>query len=79
AEIFAAWAVVATHAGMHNDDLDAKMSTFLVRVGRRKFLTPTYKALMDAGRQDFAVHVYAQARPGYHAVAQETLDKLLGL
>lgn len=34
---------------------------------------------MDAGRQDFAVHVYAQARPGYHAVAQETLDKLLGL
>ena len=78
-EIFTAWAVLATQAGVQQADLDEKMSDFLVRVGRRKFLTPIYKALVDAGRKDLAQSIYHKARPGYHAVAQETLDKLLGV
>jgi hypothetical protein len=59
--------------------LDEEMIQFLVRVGRRKFLTPIYKALVEADRKDHAQYIYQQARPGYHAVAQETLDKLLGV
>ena len=77
-EIFAAWAVLATRSGFRDMALDEKMSQFLYRVGRRKFLTPIYKALVEANRKDLALIIYQQARPGYHAVAQETLDKLLG-
>lgn len=78
AEIFAAWAELATRGGVQSPSLDEEMHHFLYRVGRRKFLTPLYKALVDAGRKDLAVAIYQKARPGYHAVAQETLDKLLG-
>ncbi len=78
-EIFAAWAVLATRAGVHTMALDDRLTEFLNRVGRRKFLTPIYKALLEEGRQDLAESIYRTARPGYHAVAQETLDKLLGL
>jgi len=77
-EIFAAWAVLATRSGFRGMALDEEMIQFLLRVGRRKFLTPIYKALVEADRKDHAQYIYQQARPGYHAVAQETLDKLLG-
>ncbi len=51
---------------------------FLIRVGRRKFLTPLYKAMIDSGQQDFAKEIYAQARPNYHSVSRNTLDELIG-
>jgi hypothetical protein len=51
---------------------------FLIRVGRRKFLTPIYKAIInsDAGLER-AREIYAKARPNYHAVSSATLDDLL--
>lgn len=58
--------------------VDQKVSSFLHTVGRRKFLTPIYKALL---RQDTsgkkALLIYTTARQNYHAVAIETLDELL--
>jgi len=56
-----------------------KMEKFLIGVGRRKFLTPLYKALLktDDGKKT-ALEIYVKARPNYHAIATRTLDELLG-
>jgi hypothetical protein len=50
---------------------------FLVNVGRRKFLTPTYRAMVETGQRDWALKIYEKARPNYHAVSRETMDDLL--
>lgn len=54
-----------------------KVEDFLINVGRRKFLTPTYKALIESDKKDMALRIYEKARPNYHAVARDTMDELL--
>jgi hypothetical protein len=51
---------------------------FLTTQGRRKFLRPLYEDLMatDWG-QPLARRIYAAGRPGYHAVAVNTLDSIV--
>lgn len=55
------------------------IDNFLCSVGRRKFLTPLYSAMMatDEGKT-MALEIYAKARPTYHYVAVNTLDAMLG-
>lgn len=54
------------------------LQDFLVRVGRRKFLMPLYKALMQSpDGKEMAKAIYANARPNYHSVASHTIDELL--
>lgn len=54
------------------------MENFLIRVGRRKFLTPLYERLaMTEEHKAWAKEVYAKARPGYHSVSYNTIDGLL--
>lgn len=55
----------------------SQVEAFLVKIGRRKFLTPTYKALVESGQKDWAIEIYKKARPNYHAVSRETMDNLL--
>ncbi len=56
-----------------------KMEEFLIRVGRRKFLKPLYAELAKNPEDlEWAKKVYAKARPNYHSVSTETIDKLLG-
>jgi len=43
-----------------------RLRDFLVSIGRNKFVMPLYQDLMDNGKEDFAVMVFEQARPGYH-------------
>ena len=54
-----------------------RMEQFLVEVGRRKFLTPLYRAMKETGKMDMALDIYGKARPGYHSVATGTMDALL--
>jgi aminopeptidase N len=54
-----------------------RLRTFLVGVGRRKFLTPLYKAMLEKGEVEMANSIYKEARPHYHAVAKGTMDELL--
>ena len=77
AEILAVWFPLALAAGYA--PADEALRQFLVRVGRRKFLVPLYKALLatPAGAER-ARRIYAEARPNYHAVATGTLDALVG-
>ena len=54
------------------------MKNFLIQVGRRKFLTPTYRALKAHNQLDLARSIYKEARPNYHSVSTGTMDELLG-
>ena len=51
---------------------------YLQKIGRMKLTVPLYRAMAgtDAGRER-ARAIYAQARPGYHPIAQATIAKLL--
>jgi len=75
AEILAQWLEVGVRSGYR--EVDARLEAFLRGVGRRKFLTPLYRALLAAGRREDALRIYAAARPGYHAIARSSLDDLL--
>jgi hypothetical protein len=52
---------------------------FLKSVGRRKFLKPIYSELMKTPEgQARARAIYAEARPGYHPIAQTSIDGIVG-
>ena len=55
-----------------------KLKEFLTNQGRRKFLQPLYTSLSEteAGLAR-AKRIYAEARPGYHAVSRQTIDQIL--
>ena len=56
-----------------------KVGPFLKSVGRRKFLKPIYVELMKSAEgQALARSIYAEARAGYHPIAQTTIDGILG-
>lgn len=75
-EILCAWLELSIQKGY--GPADAALESFLMNVGRRKFLTPLYKALnaTPEGRAR-ALELYARARPRYHSVSTKTLDGLL--
>ncbi|MGB0424910.1 MAG: leukotriene A4 hydrolase C-terminal domain-containing protein, partial [Flavobacteriales bacterium] len=54
-----------------------RLESFLVNVGRRKFLTPLYRAMVETDQKDMALAIYKLARPNYHSVATGTMDELL--
>ena len=54
-----------------------RLEQFLIEVGRRKFLTPLYRAMKETDKMDMALEIYGKARPGYHSVATGTMDALL--
>lgn len=75
-EILAIWLEKNVLAGNHT--VDHKLEEFLVTVGRRKFLTPLYRAILKVDPSGkWATEIYTKARPNYHSVSTETLDKLL--
>lgn len=74
-EILFAWLERSIRIG--NASVNQRLEAFLTSVGRRKFLTPLYKALLETGQTSLAHSIYAQARPGYHKVATQTLDPLV--
>ncbi len=57
---------------------DARLEAFLIEVGRMKYLRPLYTELMKTPEgQERARAIYAQARPGYHPIAQTAMDKIV--
>jgi hypothetical protein len=55
-----------------------RLKTYLTTIGRRKLVLPLYRALLatPAGRQH-AEAIYATARPGYHPITVDSVDRLL--
>jgi leukotriene-A4 hydrolase len=57
-------------------DIRAPLNAFLMNVGRQKFVLPLYAALLaDPADKAWAEGVYQQARPRYHPVTQQSVDK----
>ncbi len=75
AEILAQWLELSIRHGHHG--ADAALESFLLTIGRRKFLMPLYRALLTADRGDEARRIFARARAGYHPITQASLDELL--
>ncbi|HEX2164159.1 MAG TPA: leukotriene A4 hydrolase C-terminal domain-containing protein, partial [Thermoanaerobaculia bacterium] len=76
-EVLTAWLLVA----IANDyrAADQALEDFLLRVGRRKFLDPLYRALAATPEgKERALEIYRRARPGYHSVSVGTIDEILG-
>lgn len=76
-EILDRWlemAIIADYAPAY-----PRLESFLLEVGRQKFIKPLYTALMKtpAGEKR-ARTIYAKARPGYHPIAQTAIDKIVG-
>jgi leukotriene-A4 hydrolase len=66
----------AIHAGYR--EVRPQLQSFLMRVGRQKFVVPLYAALRaDAGDRAWAEDVYKAARERYHPETQGSVDKAL--
>lgn len=77
-EILHQWLLMAVRAGY--ELAFPRMEQFLTAVGRRKFLKPLYAELMKSPQgQERARRIYATARPGYHPIAQTTLDAIVNV
>lgn len=74
-EILAAWFQPVIRA--HYTSAYPAIEKFLIKVGRRKFLTPTYRAMKENGLEQLAIDIYVKARPNYHSVSRQTIDQLL--
>jgi leukotriene A-4 hydrolase/aminopeptidase len=55
-----------------------RLEEYLTSIGRQKLIKPLYEELMKtpAGKER-ALKIYAMARPGYHPIAQTSVDKIV--
>ena len=76
AEIAHQWLLIAIRSNYA--PATDRLKTYLTTIGRRKLVLPLYKALFatSAGRLH-AEAIYATARPGYHPITVESVDRLL--
>ena len=76
AEIAHAWYRLALASGYPG--LEPELERYLRGIGRVRLIRPLYVDLMKnpEGAQ-FARRVYALARPGYHAIAQRAVDRVV--
>jgi aminopeptidase N len=75
-EILQAWLLLAIESDYQ--PAYPALERFLTTIGRRKFLRPLYEALAKTpAGMERALRIYEQARPGYHAVSRQTVDKIL--
>ena len=75
-EIAQRWYPLAERSGYA--EARAEMGKFLERVGRRKLIMPTYKALVETnGGLAFAQQVFAKAKPGYHPITTGSVQEAI--
>lgn len=74
-EILAIWFEQCIR-GDYIQTVEEPLTRFLTHTGRRKFLTPLYKGLLEKGHVDLAWSIYQKARPGYHTISRSSLDDL---
>lgn len=76
-EVVCVWFRLAIQCGY--TPAEGPYESFLMNVGRRKFLEPLYKELAKTSEGiKRARAIYARARPRYHAVSSGTIDEILG-
>lgn len=75
-EIAHSWLLIAIRNGYR--PAYQRLEDYLVEIGRRKLMRPLYEELMRTPTgAEFARRVYQRARPGYHPLAQRTIDGIV--
>ncbi|HAA20201.1 MAG TPA: aminopeptidase [Cytophagales bacterium] len=74
-EVLTAW--LEQSVNKNYEEAYARLRELLVNTGRRKFLVPLYKALLESDKAEMANSIYREARPNYHFVSTNTLDAML--
>jgi leukotriene-A4 hydrolase len=76
-EVLAAWFM---HTIAHNyEPANTALDRFLTGVGRRKFLVPLYRKLVETPEgKERALDIYRRARSNYHFVSSSSIDKIVG-
>jgi leukotriene-A4 hydrolase len=75
-EVLQQWLLMSVRNGY--EPAYAKLAAFLNTVGRRKYIKPLYEELAKTPKgKDRAIEIYETARPGYHPIAQATIDAIL--
>jgi len=75
-EIAHAWYLLALRSGY--DAIYEQLDDYLIEIGRRKLIVPLYKKLAETAKgKSWAKRVYQTARPGYHPLAQGSVDEIL--
>jgi leukotriene-A4 hydrolase len=72
-EIAHAWYRVA----IRNDyrEVDSSLKAYLIEIGRRKLVVPLYEDLLARpDRREFALAVFAEAKPSYHPLTVSTVE-----
>ena len=76
AEIAHAWYLLSIRVGYTK--VYPAMAEYLKSIGRRKLIVPLYKELAETKEgKAWALKIYQQARPGYHGLAQGSIDTVL--
>ena len=76
-EILAAWlelSIKNDYMLAHNKKI---LEEFLIQIGRRKFLIPLYKALLETNQRELARSIFERARENYHSVSENSIEALL--
>ena len=77
AEVLHVWLLLGIRSGYRA--ADERLERYLVEIGRRKLIEPLYRALVATpDGHARARAIYRQARPGYHPISIETIDKIVG-
>lgn len=75
-EIAHSWLKLAI--GNHYQPAYGRLDQYLTGIGRRKLIQPLYEELMKTPEgQGMAKRIYAEARPGYHPMAQHSIDQVV--
>ncbi|WP_299225941.1 M1 family metallopeptidase [uncultured Psychroserpens sp.] len=61
----------------HGNHVDQKIEEFLIRVGRRWYVSTLFRAFKNNDKIKEALEIYKKARPNYHSVTANTIDDLL--
>ncbi len=75
-EILAAWFELAIYSG-YSDAILPEIESFLVTVGRRKFLSPLYRALKETDQLETARKIFEKAKANYHSVSANSIGEIL--
>ena len=75
-EVAFQWLLMAIRSGYA--PADKRLEDFLVSIGRRKYIKPLYEELAKTPvGKERALAIYRKARPGYHPIAVDTMDRIL--
>jgi hypothetical protein len=76
-EVAFQWLLMSLRSGYA--PANGRLQEFLVSIGRRKYIKPLYEELVKTPEgQARARAIYARARPGYHPIAVDTMDRIVG-